>query len=145
MKKVVEIQNKKGEILSNFAYIEILVRSFVLSNYSIEQNNLISVDVFEDEYFHFGLLQRIFKKVIKRKELEFSNKLVEDLRRMGEIRNIVAHSVIQAYDNNSFKEEDYSIFLKHGGKEMSIAEIEKVYMEYDVLKVSVENRILEIS
>jgi hypothetical protein len=145
MKKVIEIQNKKGEILSNFAYIELLVRSFILNNYSIERNNLISSDVFEDEYFNFGLLLHIFEKVVKRKGVGSPNKLLEDLRRMGKIRNIVAHAPIQAHDNNSSKEEDYSIFLKHGGKEISIDEIEKMYKEYDVVKVKVTSRILEIS
>lgn len=126
------IKDKRGEIITNFAFIEHLIKKFIAIHYLKVADHPIFSEIFEDEYFNFGLLFRIFEKIIKKENIEFP---INQLRRLGQLRNIVAHSTLHFDTNNE------NTFFRHAGESKNT---EKIFEEYDSLKSNIQTKLFEI-
>ncbi len=133
-----ELKEKRGEIITHFSYLESLTKKYISTHYFKTGHHPIVSEIFEDEYFSFGLLFRIFEKVIFKEKIEFP---ISHFRRMGQLRNIVAHAQVEAEATGFSKEEIVRIYFKHGGEKK---EIEKIFGEYDNLKKGVHDALKAI-
>lgn len=89
-----DIKLKRGHVSISFVYIESVIAR-IISLFFIEpaKRDEFIVDVFEDEYFNFGLKVKIFEKVVARMGKKFP---IQKLHRLNKLRNIIIHSQIMA-------------------------------------------------
>lgn len=133
-----KIKEKRGEILTNFAFVEDVMKSFIAGYYVNDINHPIVPEIFEDEYFSFGLLFKIFEKVLKKQEDKSFP--LQQLRRMSQLRNIVVHASVRGNATSPSTDKIVRIFFRHAGEEKEISE---VFDEYDELKTLVQASLLE--
>ena len=112
-----ELKEKRGEIVTHFAYTEGLIKRFISVHYFQTGYHPIVPEIFEDEYFSFGLLFKIFEKIIKKQKIEFP---LDKLRRMGQLRNIIAHAQVDATATGFSVEEISEFYFRHGGENKNI-------------------------
>jgi hypothetical protein len=94
---ILDIQSRRGAVGTNFASIEFFVAQFVTIHYFGALNPDFTAEVFEDEYFSFGLLVKIFDKVLKKYSEEYKKFPFQKLRRLQKLRNIIVHARLQSY------------------------------------------------
>lgn len=133
-----KLKEKRGEIVTHFAYTESLLKKYISFYYFKTAYHPIVSDIFENEYFSFGLLFRIFEKILSKEKVKFP---IEKLRRLGQLRNIVAHALVEAKATGFSKKEIVKIYFKHGGEEK---EIEEIFNEYDSLKIEILESLKEL-
>lgn len=137
-----EIKLKRGWVATNFAFLEGVIARIICVNYFGKDNEEFVEDVLEDEYFNFGLLVKIFEKVVKKKNIEFP---VGKLRRLQALRNIIIHSQIVAV-GDMIQGSNKIVALgnpefKNGGKKLIIKE---VFSEYDKLEEEIRKEFEKI-
>lgn len=133
-----ELKEKRGEIITHFAYIEDLIKKFISIHYFKTFHHPIMSEIFEDEYFSFGLLFRVFEKVVSKEKIEFP---INKLRRLGQLRNVIAHASVHAKASGFSIEEISDFYFRHGGEDKKI---EDVFSEYDSIKMDVQVTLTEI-
>ncbi len=138
LKEDKDIMEKRGEIVTNFSYIEYLMKTYISVHYFKSKDHPIVSEIFEDEYFNFGLLFRIFEKILVKDNKNFP---LQNLRRMGHLRNIVAHAILVGKAVGPTKEEIIHRYFKHGGV---LKEIEETFHEYQKNRSIVEDALIEI-
>lgn len=126
------IQLIRGQIITNFAYIELMMSELIAFHYteSRQKNDEVIQDILEDEYFQFGLRKNIFKKVME-KYYKDKNFPFGDLTNLGRYRNIIGHATIK---NDEITQGDEHILQRspyywHNGEKKDCAELNKKYFD----------------
>ncbi len=135
-----KIKNKRGEIVTNFAYIELLIKNICSVHYlgKIDENFL--GEVLEDEYFGFALLRNIFEKLLKKHpEVKFP---MGKLRELSKLRNIIAHAQVTAEGIiKNPKIPSVSIqrmVFRHSG---DVRDTNETFSRYDELKSAIQEKV----
>lgn len=128
-----EIQNRRGMVSTNFAFIEFSIAQFVASYYCKDGQSDFVADVFEDEYFSFGLLMNVFEKVLKKDPELYKKFPLQKLRRLQKLRNLIIHARLQTHVVVDTKkggiQEMGETYFYHAGKEYSVNEVLQEYEE----------------
>lgn len=141
-KKTNEIQNNRGKIISNFAFLETIISLFITNYYFGKTNTQFIEEVMDDEFFSFELKRRLFTKIIKHHFKEKIDKFPnKEFRRMQEIRNIIAHATITAVTNSNSPGDVSDICFSHGGTRHTA---ETLINEYESLRLIVQKAISEL-
>ncbi len=128
-----EIKSERGRIVTNFAYIENLIKMACSLHYLGKIDQKFMSEVLEDDYFNFGLLTHIFQKVLtKNPSFEFP---IGKLFELSKHRNIIAHAQIKAYHENG---EVTDIRFYHGGERK---EIGPIFSRYDELSKEIREKL----
>jgi hypothetical protein len=142
---ITEIQNRRGMVSTNFAFIEFSIAQFVASYYCTCEKSDFLADVFEDEYFSFGLLMNVFEKVLKKEPDLYEKFPLQKLRRLQKMRNLIVHARLQTQvilDNKKGGiQEVGETYFYHAGKEYEVNEVLK---EYEKLKNVVQPAIIAL-
>ncbi len=133
-----ELKEKRGEIITHFACLEFLIKRYISFFYFKTEDHPIVSEIFEDEYFNFGLLSKIFDKILLKEKIKFPG---DKLRRLGQLRNIVAHAQVKGYATGLSREEVFVMYFRHGGEDK---EIESIFKEYDQIKIEIDAKLKEI-
>jgi len=142
---IAEIHGKRGGASTNFAVLESSIAKFVVSYYFKGEPSEFLADVFEDEYFSFGLLMNVFEKVLKKDPELYKKFPLQKLRRLQKIRNIIVHAQLQSHamlDKNGEIQEMRESFFHHAGKDHDVDEI---FREYEKLRSIVQPAIMALS
>ncbi|MCK5026950.1 MAG: hypothetical protein KAS07_00875 [Candidatus Pacebacteria bacterium] len=138
-KEISEIQNARGGISTNFASIEYFIAQFITTHYFNGPNETFLAEVFEDEYFSFGLLAKIFDKVLQQYPEEYKKFPMQKLRRLQKLRNIIVHarlqSVVKLDRGGERIQEIGETYFHHAGKDQKVVD---VFREYEKLRVVVQ-------
>lgn len=137
------IKNKRGEIVTNFAYIELIIKNICSVYYlgKIDQN--FRAEVLEDEYFSFALLRNIFEKVLKKyPDIDFP---MGKLRELSKLRNIIAHAQVTATaivnDPAVPSASIQKMVFKHSG---IVRDTDETFSKYDELKSTIQEKLKQI-
>ena len=144
-KQTNQVLAQRGKIISNFAYIENIMNSFIAASYfgesETKQLNLMIEEVFNDKFFSFELRKQVFYKILKNRfRTVYSSFPRAKLERMQEIRNIIAHGLLTARSDIK-KPAITGISFKHGGKIHLSSEI---IQEYESLWKSVKLKLKDL-
>ncbi len=134
-KEVSEVQSERGRIISNFAFLEMIISQFIANHYSSITKTKFIEEVLEDEFFSFELKKRLFRKILKNYFKEIENKFPnKEFSRMQTIRNIIAHGVIQAnQDDIKNPKKALNVRFRHGGKDYPARELLNEYFDLKVI------------
>lgn len=138
-KEITDIQSRRGAVGTNFASVEFFIAQFVTIHYFGKLNPDFTAEVFEDEYFSFGLLARIFEKVLKEYPEEYKKFPFQKLRRLQRLRNIIVHARLQSYarmgQDGENIEDIGETYFHHAGEDY---DVEKIFLEYEKLRAVVQ-------
>lgn len=118
--KAVDIEAGIGAIITNY---------FVLS----DKHSKFSTMILSDPYFSFGLKISIFKKILNEMRYKPYDNFKEDLRRIEELRNRFAHSMMFGFEGD--------LIYPKGEKPMGIKKAEEMYNEFIPLWSKVFNEL----
>lgn len=144
-----DIDRGRGNIISNFAYIENLLSQIIIRHYIRDEElvHKMTADIFDGEGFTFYLKFKLFEMVLRKYYSEKVAELKYDphkIRELGRLRNIIAHGRIETlgYRTNQNDIKYSEIFLVHGGEKYSAKEqIDK----YNELKLSAQPKLEQLA
>lgn len=144
-KEITDIQHARGGVSTNFASIEYFLAQFITAHYFKGGNETFLAEVFEDEYFSFGLLAKIFDKVLQQYPDVYEKFPMQKMRRLQRLRNIIVHARLQSavkLDNakENIQEIGETVF-HHAGKDYSVSEI---FAEYEKLRAVVQPAVMDL-
>ncbi len=138
-KEISEIQNARGGVSTNFASIEYFIARFVTAHYFNGPNETFLAEVLEDEYFSFGLLTKIFDKILQQDSEKYKKFPMQKLRRLQKLRNIIVHARLQSAvtldDSGEGIREIGETYFHHAGKDHKVVDI---FNEYEKLRAIVQ-------
>ena len=144
-KEISEIQNKRGGVSTNFASLEYFIAQFITLHYFKGPNEKFLAEVFEDEYFSFGLLAKIFDKVLQQYPQEYEKFPMQKLRRLQRLRNIIVHALLKSSvtldEKNEGIQDIGETYFHHAGKDHKVIEI---FKEYEKLRATVQPAIASL-
>jgi len=133
------MNRERGRVVTNFAYLEDLISTFIACSYFKEdelvQLNALKDEILEDKFFSFEFKKQLLEKILKNR---FQNKYKVSYRKieqMQTIRNTVAHGLLVATGDKHDKSKVYNVSLKHGGKVYPAREL---FDNYEKLRQQVE-------
>ncbi len=85
-----KISKHRAEVIERFINIEWMINAIISQHYLKKVRKSFMLEVLYDEYFNFGLKRRILEKILK-KNSKYENQIIEQLRRLNNIRNYFAH------------------------------------------------------
>ena len=142
-KEITDIQTSRGSVSTNFASLEFFIAQFITMHYFKMPNGDFTAEVFEDEYFSFGLLVKIFDKVLKKDSDLYDEFPFQKLRRLQKLRNVIVHARLQSEATLDARKENIKkigvTYFYHAGKEY---EVKEVFKEYEKLRNVVQPAIM---
>ncbi|MCK5095839.1 MAG: hypothetical protein KAR24_00635 [Candidatus Pacebacteria bacterium] len=142
---ITEIQNSRGKVSTNFASLEYFIAQFITMHYFKGPNHDFTAEVLEDEYFSFGLLAKIFDKVLKKYPDLYKKFPFQKLRRLQKLRNVIVHARLQSKATLDGRKENIKkigmTYFYHAGKEY---QVEEVFEEYEKLRNIVQPAIIDL-
>ena len=142
---IAKIQNGRGKVSTNFASLEYFIAQFITLHYFNGPNHDFTAEVFEDEYFSFGLLVKIFDKVLKKDPDLYKKFPFQKLRRLQKLRNVIVHARLQSKATLDDRKENIKkigiTLFYHAGKEYKV---EEVFEEYEKLRNIVQPAIMDL-
>lgn len=118
------INSVRGNIVNAFVQIEMLVNAVLTNYFALEERHSDFLTSFlADEYCTVGLKIKVMEKNIK--EDKTYKGFYEDLRRLNNIRNMVAHSMPSSFPNK------LAVFSSKEMKQVDIGILEKEFKEKD--------------
>lgn len=82
----------RGEIITDFAYLETIISRMISEYYFGEENLSFTFDVLYHEHLNFSVRRSIFEKNLRDKGVTETQFPFKKLQRIGEIRNYFAHA-----------------------------------------------------
>lgn len=126
----IAIQNERGRVMSNFAFLESIISNEIAKYYITNDDERVKFanEILEHRFFSFDfkkvLLQNIVKDKLGKKNPDFF-KALEGLQRS---RNIIAHGLIVFIGDSTNPNIDDVVF-RHGGIEYKADQLIKVYTQ----------------
>lgn len=119
----IDVSILRGLVITHAVDIEAYVGA-IITNYFVMSNkhSEFSTMALSDPYFSFGMKLSIFKRILNKIELEPYEGFKEDLRRINELRNRFAHSMLFGFDGD--------LIYPAGEKPMKTKNAKKMYDEY---------------
>lgn len=128
--KIDDITFQRGSIMINFAWIEKLLRIFIIRHYFGAENKNFEDELLSNKSFSFFLLQSIFVDILKKHYPEswelFSNKRLNELR---DTRNIVAHALLKTIGKDGTVASIHTVCLEHAGNTYIADDLFKQYWD----------------
>lgn len=128
-----KINELKGKITSDFAFIERAI-SVCIASYYAKDWALFTEEILENDFFSFELKKRILGKLLKKHFPEYIFPWAE-LARLQQLRNLASHGAITAVPN---EQGGHTVYLRHQGKNHSITKLKE---EFESIKVVVDGAV----
>jgi hypothetical protein len=98
---MVDLKEKRGEIIEKFINIESMMNAIISQHYFKKVVRQFYLEVLYDEYFSFGLRRRILEKILTK----IDNGKIQHLNRLNTIRNYFAHCNLEMYENKNIEKK----------------------------------------